>query len=174
MLERVRFLSISASNLDEFYMVRAAGIYGQIAAGVTHADAGRSDAQAAAGRDQPLRRQAGRRQADLLERLKTDMAAAGMRIVEPGDLSASERPGSQRLFMIARVPDPDADRRRSRRIRFPFILNKGLTIAVWMQRKSDAKTMSGLIPIPGQLERFIRLRANESAKDAAASFSSSR
>ena len=44
---------------------------------------------------------------------------------------------------------------------FPFILNKGLTIAVWMQRVSDAKSMSALIPIPGQLERFIRLRVGE-------------
>ncbi len=40
---------------------------------------------------------------------------------------------------------------------FPFILNRGLVIAVEMQRDSDGKAMNGLIPIPGQLERFIRL-----------------
>ena len=42
---------------------------------------------------------------------------------------------------------------------FPFILNKGLTIVVEMVRGVDGKTMNGLIPIPGQLERFIRLEA---------------
>ncbi len=40
---------------------------------------------------------------------------------------------------------------------FPFILNRGLTLAIEMQRNSDAKVMNGLIPIPSQLERFIRL-----------------
>ena len=40
---------------------------------------------------------------------------------------------------------------------FPFILNRGLVIVVEMQRDSDGRAMNGLIPIPGQLERFIRL-----------------
>ncbi len=163
-LERVRFLSISASNLDEFYMVRAAGIYGQIAAGVTTLT---QDGLTPRQQLVEINRFAARLVADkqtCWNQLKTDMAEAGMRIVEPGDLSASERLWLQRLFMSHVFPiltpiavDPAHP--------FPFILNKGLTIAVWMQRKSDAKTMSGLIPIPGQLERFIRLRANESAKE---------
>jgi polyphosphate kinase len=88
--------------------------------------------------------------------LKKDMAAAGMHIVEPGDISDSERLWLARLFMSHVFPiltpiavDPAHP--------FPFILNKGLTVAVWMQRKNDGKSMSGLIPIPSQLERFIRL-----------------
>ena len=88
------------------------------------------------------------------------MAAAGLDIVEPGELSTRERAWLESLFMSHVFPiltpiavDPAHP--------FPFILNKGLTVAVWMQRKSDGKTMSGLIPIPGQLERFIRLRVNE-------------
>ena len=163
-LERVRFLSISASNLDEFYMVRAAGIYGQIAAGVTTLT---QDGLTPRQQLVEINRFAAKLVADkqtCWNQLKTDMAEAGMRIVEPGDLSASERLWLQRLFMSHVFPiltpiavDPAHP--------FPFILNKGLTIAVWMQRKSDVKTMSGLIPIPGQLERFIRLRANDNAKE---------
>jgi polyphosphate kinase len=163
-LERVRFLSISASNLDEFYMVRAAGIYGQIAAGVTTLT---QDGLTPKQQLTEINRFAARLVADKQDcwkDLKMEMAESGMRMLEPGDLSASERLWLQRMFMSHVFPiltpiavDPAHP--------FPFILNKGLVIAVWMQRKSDAKTMSGLIPIPGQLERFIRLRANESAKE---------
>jgi polyphosphate kinase len=164
-LERLRFLSISASNLDEFYMVRAAGIYGQIAAGVTTPS---QDGLTPKQQLTEINRFVARLVADkqtCWSDLKTEMAEAGMRMLEPGDLSASERLWLQRMFMSHVFPiltpiavDPAHP--------FPFILNKGLTIAVWMQRKSDAKTMSGLIPIPGQLERFIRLRANETPKES--------
>src|SRR5262245_54505610 len=133
LLERLRFLSISASNLDEFYMVRAAGIYGQIAAGVTTLT---QDGLTPKQQLTEINRFAARLVADkqaCWNDLKADMADAGMRIVEPGDLNASERLWLQRMFMSHVFPiltpiavDPAHP--------FPFILNKGLTIAVWMQR----------------------------------------
>ncbi len=160
LLERVRFLSISASNLDEFYMVRAAGIYGQIAAGVTTLT---QDGLTPKAQLTEINRFAARLVADkqaCWNELKREMAAAGLVIVEPGELSSREQAWLESLFMSHVFPiltpiaaDPAHP--------FPFILNKGLTLVVWMQRKSDGKSMSGLIPIPGQLERFIRLRVNE-------------
>ena len=57
---------------------------------------------------------------------------------------------------------------------FPFILNQGLTLAVEMQRDSDGKAMNGLIPIPGQLERFIRLGAGPTPSIPSCASSASR
>ncbi len=160
LLERLRFLSISASNLDEFYMVRAAGIYGQIAAGVTTLT---QDGLTPKQQLTEINRFAASLVADkqaCWNDIKREMAAAGLQIVEPGELSSRERTWLESLFMSHVFPiltpiaaDPAHP--------FPFILNKGLTIVVWMQRKSDGKSMSGLIPIPSQLERFIRLRVTE-------------
>ena len=163
-LERLRFLSISASNLDEFYMVRAAGIYGQIAAGVTTlTQDGLTPQKQLAEVNRFAARLVADKQACWIE-VKRDMATAGIAIVEPTDLTASEKIWLERLFMSHVFPiltpiavDPAHP--------FPFIPNLGLTMAVWMQRKSDAKSMSGLIPIPGQLERFIRLRAEGNTEE---------
>jgi polyphosphate kinase len=156
LLERLRFLSISASNLDEFYMVRVAGIYGQVAAGVqTLSQDGLTPAQQL----RTINRFAAGLVADkqaCWRVLKERMAKTGIHILEPKDLRPSERSWLQRLFMTHIFPiltpiavDPAHP--------FPFILNQGLTLAVEMQRDSDGKVMNGLIPIPGQLERFIRL-----------------
>jgi polyphosphate kinase len=156
LLERLRFLSISASNLDEFYMVRVAGIYGQVAAGVqTLSQDGLTPAQQL----RTINRFAAGLVADkqaCWRVLKEKMAETGIHILEPKDLRPSERSWLQRLFMTHIFPiltpiavDPAHP--------FPFILNQGLTLAVEMQRDSDGKVMNGLIPIPGQLERFIRL-----------------
>ncbi len=161
-LERLRFLSISASNLDEFYMVRAAGIYGQIAAGVTTlTQDGLTPKQQLTEINRFAAKLVADKQAVWID-LKKELATAGIEIVEPVSLTPGEKSWLQRLFMSHVFPiltpiavDPAHP--------FPFIPNLGLTMVVWMQRKSDAKAMSGLIPIPSQLERFIRLRAEDSA-----------
>ncbi|MGE0023814.1 MAG: RNA degradosome polyphosphate kinase, partial [Hyphomicrobium sp.] len=142
-LERLRFLSISASNLDEFYMVRAAGIYGQIAAGVqTLTQDGLTPRQQLA----EINRFAAKLVADkqaCWDDIKKDMAGAGVEIVTPDALSSADKEWLERLFMSHVFPivtpiavDPAHP--------FPFIPNLGLTMVVWMQRKSDAKAMSGL------------------------------
>ena len=156
LLERLRFLSISASNLDEFYMVRAAGVYGQIKAGVsTLSQDGQTPTQQLA----QINRFAAGLVADkqaCWRALKTELSASGVHVVKPDDLNATERSALEKLFLTHLFPiltpiaaDPAHP--------FPFILNKGLTIVVEMQRQRDNRALNGLIPIPSQLERFIRL-----------------
>ncbi len=160
LLERLRFLSISAANLDEFYMVRVAGIYGQVQAGVqTLTQDGLTPTQQLRAINRFAANLVADKQACWRE-LKTKMAGAGILILEPKDLRSAERSWLQRLFMTHIFPiltpiavDPAHP--------FPFILNRGLVIAVEMQHGTDGKSMNGLIPIPGQLERFIRLGNTE-------------
>lgn len=156
LLERLRFLSISASNLDEFYMVRVAGIHGQVSAGVTTLT---QDGFTPAQQLGEINKFAANLVADkqvswrLLRRL---LRENGIGIVEPGDLTKTEKTWLEEHFNNEIFPiltpiaiDPAHP--------FPFIPNKGLTIAVAMHRPSDDKKMNGLIPIPLHLKRFIRL-----------------
>jgi len=160
LLERVRFLSISANNIDEFYMVRVAGLYGQIAAGVTLlSQDGLTPAQQLA----EINRFATTLVADqqtCWAALKTEVASAGVHIVEPKELKPAEREWLDRQFIAQYLPiltpiavDPAHP--------FPFIQNGGLTVGVELRRERDGTTMHALIPIPGQLVRFIRLPAEE-------------
>ena len=156
LLERLRFLSISASNLDEFYMVRAAGVYGQVKAGITTlSQDGLSPPEQLSAINKFVAGVVADKQ-DCWVELKGELQAAGISVVEPSQLTEAQRLWLEKLFMTHIFPiltpiavDPAHP--------FPFILNKGLTIVVEMQRRTDGETMSGLIPIPGQLERFIRL-----------------
>ena len=160
LLERLRFLSISASNLDEFYMVRAAGVYGQVQAGVTTlSQDGQTPAQQLAAINTFVAVLVAEKQA-AWRILKDELSAAGLLVVQPDQVTAQDRDRLEKVFLTHIFPiltpiaaDPAHP--------FPFILNKGLTIAVEMQRHSDGKAMNGLIPIPGQLERFIRLEEAE-------------
>ena len=127
-LERLRFLSISASNLDEFYMVRAAGIYGQIVAGVTTlTQDGAHAASSSSPRSTDFAAEPGRRQAGVLERAQEGHGRGRHAHRRAGGRRRqTSAPGCERLFMTHVFPiltpiavDPAHP--------FPFILNKGLT-----------------------------------------------
>ncbi|MGH1417771.1 MAG: RNA degradosome polyphosphate kinase [Hyphomicrobiaceae bacterium] len=168
-LERLRFLSIAASNLDEFYMVRAAGIYGQIAAGVTkRSQDGLTPLQQINEINTFVANLVAQKQ-KLWSGISAEMADEGIGLIDFESVTKEEMAWLEDLFMTHIFPiltpiavDPAHP--------FPFIPNKGLTLAVSMKRKKTKKddddSMTGLIPIPGQLERFIRLRVSEDDTNA--------
>ena len=156
LLERLRFLSISASNLDEFYMVRVAGLKGQVAEGVTTpSEDGMSPAQALVA----INRRAGQLMAvqqkvwmDLVEELR----AAGISVVGARDLNDDDRAWLAHRFQESIFPiltplavDPAHP--------FPFIQNKGLALVARLVARADGRVLQALIPVPHQVERFVRL-----------------
>jgi polyphosphate kinase len=159
LLERLRFLSISASNLDEFYMVRAAGLYGQVAAGVgTLSIDGKTPAQQLAEINQFAAGLVAGKQACWVQ-LKKELSQTGLLIVDrdalaPDDMTWLEAEFMSHVFPILTPMNVDPAHP------FPFIQNKGLTLAIEMTNR-DNKAMSGLIPIPAQVDRFIRLPAGK-------------
>ncbi len=163
LLERLRFLSISASNLDEFYMVRVAGIQGQIVNGVTTLS---QDGLTPTQQIERINEFA----ADLVERkqkcwasLGRELQANGISIVGPDDLNQTEQAWIEQEFYNHIFPiltpiavDPAHP--------FPFILNKGLTLAALMHHEVKERRQNGLVPIPSQLDRFIRLQPSQYTK----------
>ena len=156
LFERLRFLAISASNLDEFMMVRVAGLKGQVQAGVTERSADdlspRQQLDAIGLRMASL-------MADQQERwaaLGRELADSGIAVVETSDLTGEEREWLARAFMERIFPvltplavDPAHP--------FPFIPNFGFAMALRMKRVSNGNEMTALLPLPRQLGRFIRL-----------------
>jgi polyphosphate kinase len=160
LLERLRFLSISASNLDEFFSVRVAGLVGQAKAGVTTPSPdGRTPAQQLADVESSAQALMEAQQRVWLS-LRGLLAEAGVELAEPESLSEADRDWLDAWFMERVFPvltplaiDPAHP--------FPFILNMGLVMALRLLRDEDGHGMRALIPLPAQVERFIRLPASE-------------
>ncbi len=155
-LERLRFLSISASNLDEFFMVRIAGLRGMVKAGVaTQSADGLTPAEQlnqveSAAKDLISDQQA------LWTPLNIELREAGIVVLEPNELSSDDRKFLSDRFAEQIFPvltplaiDPAHP--------FPFIPNLGFTLAMRLTRAKDGKTVTALVPIPPLLTRFIRL-----------------
>jgi polyphosphate kinase len=157
LLERLRFLSISASNLDEFYMVRVAGLIGQINAGVTSSsEDGLTPAEQFKQINQVVASLTEQQQRNWVA-LKAELAENGIAIQEAQDLSKSERKWLEEHFLSHVFPiltpiaiDPAHP--------FPFIPNRGFVLALECVKRNGPETvMHSILPIPSQLNRFIRL-----------------
>ncbi len=156
LLERLRFLSISANNLDEFYMVRVAGLKGQVLAGVaTPSQDGLTPAQQL----EAIAKRSGKLMSDqqvTLRALRNLLNEAGLSVVGANELSPEDIAFITERFWAEVFPvltplaiDPAHP--------FPFIANLGLGLALQLARGSDGNRMEALLLVPATISRFVRL-----------------
>ena len=158
LLERLRFLSISATNLDEFYSVRVAGLRELARAGNTPlSDDGLTPAEQLLLINADARRLM-QTQQTTFNRLKREMEAEGITLLTRSKLTARDFKFLETHFLAKVFPllsplaiDPAHP--------FPFIPNTGFCLALQLERSRDGRPLQALLPIPQQIARFVPLPA---------------
>ncbi|WP_092081620.1 RNA degradosome polyphosphate kinase [Poseidonocella sedimentorum] len=160
LMERLRFISISATNLDEFYTVRVAGLRELARAGNTTPGI---DGLTPAEQLELINAEARRlmqSQQSMLDGLLAEMTSEGIHILSRRDLTEADRAELDTIFLDKVFPilsplaiDPAHP--------FPFIPNTGFSLALQLERKGNKTAQQALLPIPAQIPRFIALPSGD-------------
>jgi polyphosphate kinase len=156
LLERLRFLSISATNLDEFYTVRVAGLRALVRTGnATLSEDGRSPAEQLALIHADARALM-QTQQTTFKSLRREMETAGIDLLTRSKLTLRDQKFLEQHFLSNVFPvlsplaiDPAHP--------FPFIPNTGFSLALELERMADKRSLKALLPIPQQIARFVHL-----------------
>jgi polyphosphate kinase len=163
LLERLRFLSISANNLDEFYMVRVAGLKGQVREGVRVVS---QDGLTPAEQLERVNASAALLMAEQQRQwreLRAELRSAGLHLISSGDATAAEHAWLADLFDNQLFPvltplaiDPAHP--------FPFIPNLAFSLVLKLKRTADGRPLYALVPVPTQVARFWELPSGSNGR----------
>ena len=156
LLERLRFLSISGSNLDEFMMIRVAGLVGQVQRGLDEPSIdGRSPGQQLAAIREKLA-QLSALQQDIWRDLRRDLAGADIFVADEQRVKPAAHNWLKTFFLNEILPiitpqalDPAHP--------FPFVQNGGLGLLFTLTRDADKEQLIEMVLIPSALPRFVRV-----------------
>jgi polyphosphate kinase len=163
LLERLRFLSISGNNLDEFYMVRVAGLRGQqeLQVDVVSEDGLTPDQQLE--KVNSFADKLMQQQQKTWASLCTEMREQGISVLGIDEVTDTEKKWLETYFLENIFPvltpiavDPAHP--------FPFIPNLGFNMALALERISDGREMMALLPVPHHVKRFVRLPSKKNVR----------
>ncbi len=163
LLERLKFLAIFSSNLDEFYEVRVAGLQQQLYAGIEpqdYAADGMDPAHQLSAIDRRARELVAEQDRLLNEDVMPALAANGVEWVRYGQLTESERHHIESLFRSEIAPvltplaiDPGHP--------FPFVHNKSLNVALLVESTGSGQQLFAVVQVPSVLDRVVLLPRSE-------------
>ena len=156
LLERLRFLSISANNLNEFFMVRVAGLKGQARAGIHSISADGLDPSQQLVKINAAVNDLVNRQQERYRALRQELEAEDIYMIEPEDLTPADMEMLEKTFLesIFTVLTPLAvDPAHP----FPFIPNLGFSLVLNLEATDDHEILTAIVRMPHTLDRFVML-----------------